>query len=193
MESNGGNGSSTIEGELSGAFSVAEGVQVHFSRGNLQYQASTDTWRFAENQYDMIGNDNSNISATYNGWIDLFGYGTGDNPTLSTKDNNDYSTFVDWGTNAISNGGNQANKWRTLTNDEWGYLFLTRNNAATLYGHSTVNGISGIIILPDDWQSISDISFNSGTGNYSQNNYSTEQWNKMESAGAIFIPAAGWR
>ena len=59
------------------AFTVnSVGKPVYFSQGNLQYQASTDTWRFAENQYDMIGEDNSNISSTYDGWIDLFGWGT---------------------------------------------------------------------------------------------------------------------
>ena len=59
------------------AFTVnSEGKQVYFSQGNLQYQASTNTWRFAENQYDAIGNDNSNISSTNEGWIDLFGWGT---------------------------------------------------------------------------------------------------------------------
>ena len=62
------------EGALKGQFSVAADEQVFFSQGNLQYQASTDTWRFAENQYDMVGADNKNISATYTGWIDLFGW-----------------------------------------------------------------------------------------------------------------------
>ena len=48
----GGNGNEgneqPIEGSLSGVFSVGNGKQVRFSQGNLQYQASTDTWRFAE-------------------------------------------------------------------------------------------------------------------------------------------------
>ncbi len=65
------------EGALSGRFTINEnGDQVVFSQGNLQYQASTNTWRFAENQYDAIGSDNSKISVSYNGWIDLYGWGT---------------------------------------------------------------------------------------------------------------------
>ena len=61
-------------GAINGLFTInSSGDQVYFSQGNLQYQASTDTWRFAENQYDIIGNANSNISPTYDGWIDLFG------------------------------------------------------------------------------------------------------------------------
>ncbi len=64
------------EGALPGLFSVSEGEQVRFSKGNLQYQASTKTWRFADQQYDVIGMDNEKISETYSGWIDLFGWGT---------------------------------------------------------------------------------------------------------------------
>ncbi len=63
-------------GALPGLFSVASGKRVKFSQGNLQYQASTDTWRFADHQYDFIGAANSNVSSTYDGWIDLFGWGT---------------------------------------------------------------------------------------------------------------------
>ena len=64
-------------GAINGKFTINEnGEQVYFSQGNLQYQASTNTWKFAENQYDYIGSDNSSISSTYSGWIDLFGWGT---------------------------------------------------------------------------------------------------------------------
>ena len=97
------------EGALSGKFSISNSEKVCFSQGNLQYQASTSTWRFAEHQYDIIGAANANISDTYDGWIDLFGWGTGDDPTKHTTDNNDYSVFTDWGVNRISNGGDAEN------------------------------------------------------------------------------------
>ena len=38
------------DGMLPGAFSVSATQQVHFSQGNLQYRASTNSWRFAEHQ-----------------------------------------------------------------------------------------------------------------------------------------------
>ena len=41
-----------------GVFSVSADKQVTFSKGNLQYTQSTDTWSFAENQYDIIGEEN---------------------------------------------------------------------------------------------------------------------------------------
>ena len=73
-------------GCLPGLFSVSDTTQVRFSQGNLQWSATgshatadssaAGTWRFAKHQYDMIGNDNSNISESYTGWIDLFGWAT---------------------------------------------------------------------------------------------------------------------
>lgn len=42
-------------GAINGLFSVSATQQVYFSQGNLQYQASTNTWRFAENQWDYVG------------------------------------------------------------------------------------------------------------------------------------------
>ena len=72
-----GGGGSNPTGAINGLFTInEEGDQVRFSQGNLQYQASTNTWRFAENQWDYVGADNSNISSEYDGWIDLFGWGT---------------------------------------------------------------------------------------------------------------------
>ena len=212
------------EGALSGKFTInADGDQIQFSQGNLQYQASTNTWRFAENQWDIVGmgygqtnerkscciggtvvnSDNRQISATYTGWIDLFGWGTGNNPTKASTVSN-YSTFTDWGINVISNGGNIANAWRTLTSDEWVYLFETRTDASSKYGAAKVNGVTGIVILPDEWSLPSGCGFIAGLTDpvedyydwslvVSSNIYNTAQWSQMESAGAVFLPAAGYR
>ena len=202
-------------GVIKFAFSISADKQIYFSQGNLQYQASTGTWRFAEQQYDMIGADNANASSTYNGWIDLFCWGTsgwnsGANAyqpySTSTKygdfypggnyNNNltgDYAN-ADWGVyNAISNGGNQAGLWRTLTNDEWEYLINSRTDAANKMGIAKVNNTNGLVLLPDDWTIPIGMEFTSGAGDFSQNNYSAEDWTKMEENGAVFLPAAGYR
>ena len=55
------------EGCLPGLFSVSETQQVYFSRGNLQYQASTNTWRFAEHQYDYVGTQTADGNGYYGG------------------------------------------------------------------------------------------------------------------------------
>jgi hypothetical protein len=163
-----------VEGALKGKFTInAGGGKVYFSQGNLQYQASTNTWRFAPNQYDMIGSDNANISDSYTGWIDLLGWGTGDAPTKATQNSGDYSTFTDWGTNAISNGGNTANMWHTLTKDEWAYIFEHHTK-----GWSTVNGVNGYVIRPD------------GISTAVAASYTASEWAAEEAAGSVFLPAA---
>ena len=190
------------------------GLQIEMNTNDGKYCAKTAnttiniirsqyTWRFGENQFDYIGYDNENISATYSGWVDLFGWGTGNNPTLHTDNPNNYSTFVDWGENAISNGGNQSNLWRTLSSAEWDYLFNTRTNASTKYGVATIGDVvnnvffevSGIIILPDNWvfPAGNGLTFNEGMGGYYHNYYSLEQWEDLENAGAVFLPMAGVR
>ena len=191
------------------SFSVSADKQVTFSPGNLQYHPANDEWRFAENQTDYIGDANSNIAADYDGWIDLFGWGTGDAPTKSSTLHSDYSTFVDWGTNPI--GADAPNTWRTLSKDEWMYIFYNRPNAQSLFALGSVNGVNGTIILPDNWTTPSGVSFvasttqglswewdgsfyyNSNGNNFSHNTYTAEQWQTMEQAGAVFLPASGFR
>ena len=181
------------EGALAGLFSVSATQLVRFSQGNLQYQASTDTWRFAEHQYDYVGNDNENIGPMYNGWIDLFGWGTGNNPTNTSTYYPDYSTFVDWGINAISNGGGEPNTWRTLNRAEWLYLLNSRDNASAKKAVGRVEGIPGLILLPDTWTAPEGISFIAGRNGLINNSYSLSEWAAMESAGAVFLPEAGRR
>lgn len=193
------------EGALSGVFSVSTDKTVQFAKGNLQYQPSSDTWRFAANQYDYIGVDNHFISPSYDGWMDLFGFGTGNNPTNTSKNDTDYATFAEWGSNAVSNGGNAANGWRTLSYSEWRYLFFSRKNAGVLYGLGEINGIGGIIILPDNWndnrktpkfinwEDFKNASASEREKNKWGNSYSIETWKEMEKSGAVFLPCGGFR
>ena len=189
------------EGALRGKFAISATDTVAFSRGNLQYQPSTSTWRFAENQWNFVGTANGRIRSyqystegwvwTYKGWLDLFGWGTGNNPTASTSTNSNYGSFTDWGRNAISNGGKKANLWRTLTKDEWDYLFRGRENAASLYANGTVSGVNGSILLPDNWVIPADLHFkpsNSTDSTAAPNNYTADEWMFMEMAGAVFLP-----
>ncbi len=212
-------------GASNAVFTVASGRTVHFSRGNLQYQASTGIWRFAEHQYDFIGADNANISSTYNGWIDLFGWGTsgwnsGANAYQPWDTSTSYSDYypggsytnnltgayanADWGVyNRISNGGNQAGMWRTLTKAEWEYLLNSRaastinGEANARYAKAVVNGINGLVVFPDNFTMPSGMSYPSGINTYNapfnNNTYTESQWSQMEGAGCIFLPAAGYR
>ena len=183
------------EAKKNGVFSVSSNLKVHFSGGNLQYQASTKTWRFAEHQWDVVGEANENISSSYSGWIDLFGWGTGNNPTQSSERDNDYSTFKEWGNNTISNGGNY--KWRTLTKAEWEYVLNTRSTSSGIrYAKATVNEVKGLILLPDNWSSdnYSLGNVNKPDANYDSNRISLTDWSsKFETNGVVFLPATGVR
>ena len=185
-----------------GVFSVSPTKYVTFSPGNLQYTQSTDTWSFAENQWEMLGTDNI-IGGTLADTIDMFGW-SADNTTApfgvsTSEDNNDYSgSFVDWGTNKI--GNDAPNTWRTLTKEEWDYLRNSRPNASSLRGVAEVNGVNGLIFLPDNWTCPEGITFKSGFhSSYGVDYYAAyqtftaDQWAKLEAAGAIFLPAAGLR
>lgn len=196
-------------------FSVAANKQVRISRGNLQYQATTDTWRFAAKQYEVMGAANSAVSPSNEGWIDCFGWGTsgwesGANayqPWSISVDDADYQpggnwqngltgdyANADWGVyNAISNGGNQAGLWRTLTNVEWAYLF-GGGSRASKWGRATIDDrYKGLILLPDEWTAPDGISFTPARNGFNSNTYTMEQWERLEAAGAIFLPAAGFR
>ncbi|MBO7418061.1 MAG: hypothetical protein J6U14_03895 [Bacteroidaceae bacterium] len=110
-----------------GEFSVnADGKKVIFAPGNLQYLGNADgpgTWRFAENQYDFMGDGPEGTSykgnVTVSGYTkyntsadkdvarDLFGWGTsgfnGKNPWMTTTTSSNYysgslsDTDYDWG------------------------------------------------------------------------------------------------
>lgn len=207
------------EGAINGLFTINEnGDQVYFSQGNLQYQASTNTWRFAENQWNCVGEDNSNISQTYNGWIDLFGWGTSGynhgaicyQPWSSSTAPQEYYAYgdwlndlssqtgqADWGYNPISNGGNTENNgWKTPTLEEFEYLLHTRNTeSGCLFAKAIVNNTKGVILLPDDW-SVSYYlltNINDSEVSYGNNVINEVSWYDMEAHGAVFFPAAGYR
>ena len=207
-------------GASTAVFSVGEGETVRFSKGNLQYQASTGTWRFAENQYDCIGADNNQIADDNENWIDLFGYGTsgwnsGAQSYQPYSTNSSYSNYLnkdltgayaeaDWGVyNAISNGGNRAGMWRTLTKQEWTHLLLTRS-ASTIgntdnarYAKATVCGKKGLIIFPDSYTNPDGVdmptAINNSGASFNANTYAPSHFAKMQAAGAIFLPAGGYR
>ena len=207
-------------GAINGKFTInSNGDQVYFSQGNLQYigSASTPYWKFADHQWDILGTTTGQNSSSQNVDRDLFGWGTsgynhGANcyqPWSTSTSYSDYyaygsSTYnlydqtgkADWGYNPIINGGNQANQWRTLTQPEWVYVFNTRTTSSGIrYAKAKVNNVNGVILLPDDWSSdtysLSDI--NSSDASYSSNTITSSQWSVLEQAGAVFLPAAGYR
>ncbi len=183
------------------AFSVADGKQIYFSQGNLQCTLSaTDTiFSFAENQYDIIGWGNT-IGTSLAEKIDLFGWSgsTGSAKwgiSISTNPSDYAGDFVDWGKN-IGDG----DTYRTLTKDEWDYLLKNRTGASEKQGVAHINitedgaqAANGLILLPDNWVCPDGITFTNDSTNYSANTFTLAQWQQLEAAGAVFLPAAGSR
>jgi hypothetical protein len=215
---NGGGNAPT--GAINGKFTInANGDQVYFSQGNLQYigSAAMPYWKFADNQWDVLGTTTGQNNSNQNVDRDLFGWGTSGWNNGNTyyrpwdTDNSNASLYgppgsnsltgsyanSDWGYyNAISNGGNQNHQWRTLTSGEWVYVFDTRSTASGIrYAKAKVNNVNGVILLPDDWSAsyYSLSNTNQGVASYSSNVISSTQWNTLEQHGAVFLPAAGYR
>lgn len=185
------------EGALNGLFTInANGGKVVFSKGNLQYHPKQKIWRFAEHQWDFVGEDNVKRSRKYDGWVDLYGWGTGNNPTTTSHDLRNYfeTPFYDWAEHKISNGGDEKNQWRTMTKNEWDYLLNKRETASGLrYAKAEVNGVNGVVLLPDDWPAAC-YDFKKAKDRYDQapNKISLSEWQRdFEIRGAVFLPAAG--
>lgn len=130
------------------------------------------------------------------------GYGPSTN--MSAPDLTGMSAEYDWGVhNAISNGGGEVGLWRSLTIDEWDYLFNTRP-ASTIHGaanarfaKATVNGVPGVVLFPDVFSLPEYLPFplaiNYFGAGFNHNNYSIEAWIAMENLGCVFLPVAYYR
>ena len=189
----------TMTPHLERRFTVSEnGDQIRFSLGNLQYNPTNNKWRFAPNQWDYMWQSNQYVwSITYSGWLDLFGWGTGNDPLSANANGSEYASYTEWGKNKI--GSDAQGTWRAPTTAEWDYIFNKRADASSKYGAAKVNDVGGLVILPDLWELPADCKFTPGmvTGAYdwyyATNVYSATEWEKMEKAGAIFLPAGGYR
>jgi len=207
-------------GAIKGKFTVASGVQVYFSKGNLQATTADGgshwSWAFAEHQWDYVGNNtannkiNGNGSVSANGTVDLYGWSTASTTfgIHNSQNNSTYSgSFRDWGVNAITNGGNTANSgWYTLSNTKWDYLINTRAGAtvnstpnarytlATI--RTDVSGVNGMILFPDNGTFVAGEATTWGTIN-ANSDWTTKctaaQWTALETKGCVFMPAAGYR
>jgi len=154
-------------------------------------------------------------------WIDLFGWGTsnhdGDSAWMVGAIDSVYGngsadiagTGYDWGVkNPISNGGGVAGMWRTLTGEEWHYLLFRRaaskvcDTPNARFAKGIVNSVCGLIIFPDTFAhplrnhniidiNITTVGYRGSSGN--DNEFTQAEWTLMESAGAVFLPAAGYR
>lgn len=199
------------EGALSGVFSISNNQKVRFSQGNLQYQASSRTWRFATNQWDYVGDEalgnvyengvkcnNKLISSSYSGWIDLFGWGTNRYgttlPFANDRETSHYGVAnssgsmgqYEWGRNLITNGGNENNPelWYTLKSTQWNYILTSRQ-----VNGGTGNGYSYSIVTINNVKGL--LLYHDNF--YLQNSYNGSTGLTAVPEGCAFLPFAGKR
>ena len=174
---------------VTSGFSVAANKKVFIAPGNLKYV--NGKYSFHEHGYmtvlptsgAVIGSQSA--AAILNGNHDLFYW------SQLAPFNNDFL------------GG-----WHFLTNDEWRYLFVTRNNASSKFGYCMINdssipgidtnrGVLGLVLLPDEFtdplkNEASQSGAFAGGGNANAgshiNDYDLDGWLAMEAAGAVFLP-----
>ena len=222
-----------IPGLLTGVFTVKASplTKVQFSQGNLQaviasgptdtYNYMASSWKFAENQWDYIGNAAGNTTFAANSTVDLFGWvGTSasyDTYGLCTNNssNNDYygtstsdALKSDWGTNMGAG-------WRTLSKDEWEWLLGPQDSpnpgtncrtSSTIGGttnarwvKATVHSKKGLIIFPDEisWDvttmGTAPTTINPTTSDDFTYAPSDDEWTALAAKGCVFLPAAGRR
>ncbi len=193
---------------LLGAFTVAVDGQgkpkkvVRFSKGNLWYgpktTGATATFNFEEYQYDT--NPTSGGKRVENHISHFMWCNSAENAIKLEYDKS-------WGeqTSFFAASGftvNGFSNWSTLSQAEWTYLLSSRNTAYRSdhrYAVVKVNDMAGLLIFPDNfsaWPSGAGDepqTFNQGSSNWNDRNYSVDQFNVLQDNGCVFLPAAGYR
>lgn len=155
--------------EAAPQFSVSASRQVTFATGNLQYCTATGEYRMADSQYTTLC-----ITSDTN-WTDLFEQDT------------------------VRHLGNE---WRLLTAAEATYLLELRfcstvagvENAR--YARAKVADVHGLILFPDIFVWPDSVALPVGVNNngfsnaegWNDNDYSVADWQRLEAAGAVFLP-----
>lgn len=190
--------------QLPGKFTVnADGKQVTFSKGEMEYNRSKDLFQVASNQWEERDGSNQWFADTTNiNWFDLFGWGTGDDLMKYDTLNSAYPAFTDWGTKDIRNIACEPGTLRTLSADEWDYILNGRPDAAnkrTIGGiiqmveHEDTLFMKGAILLPDEFEMPEGLHMNMNATTYRTNIYMPKDWARLEANGAVYFPLNAYR
>lgn len=198
------------EGALPGKFSVSDTKQVYFSQGNLWADASGNFY-FEESQYNIstttrgeplpypIDGDNVPWSSDH---IRTFYWSTDAANAYSQNEKSCFSTDTDvlftnettTTPNPSFSVNNQAGIWRTLSGEEWKYLFNYGTHANEkrpgLYAYGvTVNGCENCIVLYPDGYKGTIVNDATKTTLYDE----TAEYSTATAEGIVFLPPGGER
>ena len=183
-----------LKDALPGLFTVdSSGKQVMFSKGNLWCDGTGDgysaacpvikSWNFEADQYESYYPKTSAEARSINHISHFMWCGSA---SESVKQGSGQTAgdvfFTDKEDFAM--GGFTA--WRTLTKEEWKYLFGDNDARDGRYktGVTVCGKTNCVVLVPDDWNL---------TANPLQSSYDETAWAAAEAAGAVCLPAAGWR
>ena len=134
------------------------------------------------------------VAQDYDGWIGLFAWGSGDHPVGTYENFMGRNVYVEWGDNAISNGGNQKGLWRAMTYEEWDYLLFERETESGVsFAKAKVNNVDGLILVSDDLDGeLFEFNDENDKGaDFDANEITAEEWEDFEKMGMVFLPANG--
>ena len=188
------------DGVVDGLFKVSDTKLVFIARSNLySTSAEPDKYRLVKNQYDVVYTKDPNWSDSCTDIPYLFDEYDLFRHDVAGTTFGDASTSpeVYWNNNDVDN----STGWYTLSGAEWKYLLETRR-ASTVAGTANARYLRvrigvhfGVVIFPDTYthpvsvQAIPTGRINSSTASAIDLRY--EEWEDMERAGAVFLPATG--
>lgn len=166
---------------LDGVFTVSPtGTIVRFTRGNL-YRDS-EGCKIEQHQYDFNSVYEEGVTTHVSHFMWCNNIKNAASQTYDTSWDGQTSFFTE--TESFAVYGFSSKQCRTLTIAEWQYLF--GDNDARRGKYKTCVNVCGkgncLVLLPDNW-----------TGGAIENSYDYVGWKHMEAAGAVCLPAAGYR
>ncbi|MCQ2151008.1 MAG: DUF1566 domain-containing protein, partial [Bacteroidales bacterium] len=185
---------------LPGVFTVADDKagnvrKVQFARGNLWYQNG------------VFHNENEQYAFSSSDWkegghISHFMWCKSAEESVKLRYAEQGVTYSDnLFTNASATSpsldfaaNGQKGLWRTLSggdNGEWEYLIDRKDGTLYKYGVKVCGSANCLILLPDDWKWGENGVGSGWLSEYSES--TTVKWSTMEAAGAVCLPAAGYR
>lgn len=171
-------------GALEGEFSVSATKKVYFSKGNL-WADGNNALHFEDAQWKTTPASNGSKVASH---VSHFTW-SNKVPAAVGNSNSGSNLFCDEMHKQSVDGS--ANIYYALSKEEWDYLLKERTmtNGKNRYSVATNSGVIiesktyyGLFLYPDDY-----------SGKEVVDNTETWTWDKINSAGIVFLPAAGLR
>ena len=189
----------------------ATGTKVEFAPGNLYWDGSA--FHFEADQWSTTPASNgpwdeSHVSHFFwsntTDWQEPSTEPYASRYSYSTRTTSDVFFTNATDTTANENfqvSGETKGTWRTLSIGEWEYLLNTSGSSgrteANRFAKAKVKGVCGLLIFPDGYKGATSgvgiATLNVTDAAYPDNSIPDDTWTSMETSGAVFLPAAGFR